>query len=430
MVVISEERKPGVERRRPLVRLVCRPLAAGMLAVCVLLTVLAAAAAYPAAREAETLWLLFLLAALALGAAVGAVLLLLRFVARRYLIPLSQAAEAAALAASGDMTGSVGAVQATSPEAAALLDAVKDLEVRSTDCLTELEKALKRLAGGDLTTGMDCKRAAECGGVCAALDGTAEKLRGAVGTVRTALEQLAGPLDALAEDVGALEEGAAGQRQAQDGLRRSLERLAGQTRRRAQGAEEVSGAAEALRDRLTDCGRRQEELSQAVDRIGECAAEAGKIVKAMEAASFQCSVLARTAYVEAAGAGINGKGFAIVASELRMLASRSAQSAQDAAAFMAEMERTVRESAALASASSREVNGLSAAGDAVCRRAAGAARDAGQAEELKESVRQAACLEEAMEAELARTGRAAQTARQIKARVGKLRDALGVFRLR
>ena len=35
-----------------------------------------------------------------------------------------------------------------------------------------------------------------------------------------------------------------------------------------------------------------------------------------------------------------------------------------------------------------------------------------------------------MEAELARTGRAAQTARQIKARVGKLRDALGVFRLR
>ena len=45
---------------------------------------------------------------------------------------------------------------------------------------------------------MDCKRAAECGGVCAALDGTAEKLRGAVGTVRTALEQLTGPLDALA----------------------------------------------------------------------------------------------------------------------------------------------------------------------------------------------------------------------------------------
>ena len=81
MVVISEERKPGVERRRPLVRLVCRPLAAGMLAVCVLLTVLAVIAAYPAAREAGALWLLFLLAALALGA--EGVVMGTRFVATR-----------------------------------------------------------------------------------------------------------------------------------------------------------------------------------------------------------------------------------------------------------------------------------------------------------------------------------------------------------
>ena len=85
-MVKSEERKPDGERRRPLVRLVCRPLAAGMLAVCILLTVLAVIAAYPAAREARALWLLFLLAALALGAAAGAVLLLLRFVALRYQI--------------------------------------------------------------------------------------------------------------------------------------------------------------------------------------------------------------------------------------------------------------------------------------------------------------------------------------------------------
>ena len=149
MVEKSAEQKQAGERRS-LVRLVCRPLAAGMLAVCALLTVLAAAAAYPAAREAGALWLLFLLAALALGVSAGAVVLLLGYVSRQYLIPLSDAAAAAALAAAGDMTGSVSAIRPTSPEAASLLEAVKDLESRSTACLTELEAALKRLASGEI----------------------------------------------------------------------------------------------------------------------------------------------------------------------------------------------------------------------------------------------------------------------------------------
>lgn len=424
----AEQKQTG--NRRPLVSLVCRPLAAGMAALCALLIILAAAAAWPAAREAKALWLLFLLAALAFGVSAGAVLLLLRYVSRRYLTPLSDAASAAALAAAGDLTGPVNAIEPTSPETASLLEAVKNMEIRSTACLAELEETLNQLADGDLTARMNCGRTAECGGVCAAMDGAAEKLRGAIGTIRTSLEQMSGPLDALAEDAGTLEKSASGQQQASGALLRSLERLSGQLRRRAEGVEGVSCAAESLCAHLEDYNRRQEELSQAVERIGECAAEAGKIVKAMEAASFQCSVLARTAYVEAAGAGVNGKGFAIVASELRMLASRSAQSAQDAAAFMEEMDRTVRESAALAASAAREVRSLTADGEAVCRRATGAAREAGQAEELKESVRQAAGLDEAVDRNLNCSGRAAQSALAIKTRVGRLRDALGVFRLR
>ena len=424
MVEKSAEQKQAGERRS-LGRLRRRRVAPRMLAGVAQLTILAAAAAYPAAREAGALWLLFLLAALALGVSAGAVVLLLGYVSRQYLIPLSDAAAAAALAAAGDMTGSVSAIRPTSPEAASLLEAVKDLESRSTACLTELEAALKRLASGDLATRMNCRRTAECRGVCAAVDGTAEKLRGAVGTVRTALEQLAASLDALEEDAGSLEADAGERRQAGESLLRTLERMAGQLRRQAGQAEDVRCAAESLGSLLEECGRPQEALSQAVEPIRDCSA-----VKAMEAASFQCSVLARTAYVEAAGAGVNGKGFAVVASELRMLASRSAQSAQDAAAFMEEMNRTVRESASLAAAASREVRGLTAAGESIRRQAAGAALEAGQTEDMKKSLRQAASLGGSAEACLDRSGRAARTARLLKSRVSRLRDALGVFRLR
>ena len=198
---------------------------------------------------------------------------------------------------------------------------------------------------------------------------------------------------------------------------------------RGDGAEGVSGAARELHDRLDRYGRRQRELSEAIERINECTGAAGQIVKEMEAASFRCSVLARTAYVEAAGAGVNGKGFAVVASELRVLASRSAQSAQDAAAFMEEMSRTVRESAALASASVREAGDLTVAGAEVCRKADGAAQASAQAEALQATVRQASALDSMAEKDRAKAANAAQTARLVKNRAGRLREALRAFKI-
>lgn len=421
-----EKKKIG---REPLARLVLRPLAAGMGAICVMLTILAAAAAYPAAREAGRLWLLWVMVPAVLALCAVGVAGLLRHVSREYLAPLSHAVEEVTLAASGDMTGPAEPIPCASTEVEALLKAVGELGEKSAACLVKMEDTLEQMASGDFTARVDCDRAQECGGVCAALDGAVERLRGAIGNVRTALEQLTGPLDVLEQDATALEDGAAGQRQAREGLLRSLERLDGQMDRRGDGAEDVSGAAQALRIRLDEYGRRQEELSAAIERIHECAGAAGEIVKAMEATSFQCSVLARTAYVEAARAEVNGKGFAVVASEMRKLASRSAQSAQDAAAFMEEMGQTILEGAALASACVREAGDLTAESAEVCRKADGAVQASGQAEALRETVRQAEDLDGMAERDRARAANAAQTARLVKQRAGRLREALRAFKI-
>ena len=71
-----------------------------------------------------------------------------------------------------------------------------------------------------------------------------------------------------------------------------------------------------------------------------------------------------------------------------------------------------------------------AAGESIRRQAAGAALEAGQTEDMKKSLRQADSLGGSAEACLDRSGRAARTARLLKSRVSRLRDALGVFRLR
>lgn len=407
---------------------VARPLALGSAGICALLAALAAAAAYPAARDAGLVLPLALGALAAFAAGEGAALLLIRYVSRTYLKPLSDAAFAAALAAAGDLTAPVDRIPPTTREAEALLGAVRGLSQKGSDCLTELEQALKEMAAGDLTVRVACGRAAECSGVCGAMEDAAQKLRGAVGAVRTALEQLAGPLDCLERDAAALA-GTGQEKQAWDALLRALDRLAADARRQAGGAADVSGAADHTRRKLADCGRKQMELEQAVARISACAAAAGKIVKDMEAASFQCSVLARTAYVEAAGAGVNGKGFAVVACELRVLASRSAQAAQEAAVFLEEMRGSIREGADLAAAVSAHLHDASASGAETCRKAAGAAQKAAQAKDLQEAARQAGRLDAMASETRNNAGRIVGAVQSLNRRINKLREALGAFRL-
>ena len=137
----------------------------------------------------------------------------------------------------------------------------------------------------------------------------------------------------------------------------------------------------------------------------------------MEATAFQCSVLARSAYVEAAGAGVNGRGFAVVASELRVLASRSAQAAQDAAAFAGEMDRTIREGSALASEASQELTGVSGSGQELQRLSAAAAEEARDVGAAEAAVRQVSASRTALSAKL------------LRERAVRLREALRVFRL-
>lgn len=421
------EKKKG--ERQTLAGRVFRPLACGAAALCALLTALAAAAAYPAARDASAAGWLFAGALAVFLLTGGGSVYLIHLICQRYLSPITQASEVVSQAAEGDHSAPLYGIPRTSAEASALLDAAGELGTRSSDCMLELENVLRRMADGDLTAALSCGRAAECGGACGALDGMSQKLRGGIGSVRTALDQLAGQLDELERDAGRLSVIGQDRRQDRDELGRTLDRLSKRLDSRSDAARTVSGGAASLRQRLDDYDKRIEELTQAVDRISDCAAEAGKIVKVMESTAFQCSVLARTAYMEAASAGVNGKGFAVVASELRILASRSAQSAQDAAVIVGEIGQTIREGSSLASEASRELRSVADSGQELSRLAAHAEAEARETAEMREASRQALRLTAAADEDQLLASHAAVSAKILRDRISRLREALRVFRL-
>jgi methyl-accepting chemotaxis protein len=83
-----------------------------------------------------------------------------------------------------------------------------------------------------------------------------------------------------------------------------------------------------------------------INKLSRAAQEIGDVVKLITAIAEQTNLLALNATIEAARAGEAGRGFAVVASEVKSLASQTAKATDEISSHIAGMQEATQESVA------------------------------------------------------------------------------------
>ena len=243
--------------------------------------------------------------------------------------------------------------------------------------------------------------------------------------------QVADGASQVSASAQALAEGASEQAGTILEITKNLDNINQKTASNAKNAAIAASTAGGVTEEILQSADDLIEMTQAMAEINSSSNEINQITKTIEDIAFQTNLLALNAAVEAARSGAAGKGFSVVANEVRSLAEKSAEASKEIASLIEQLKLTVSNGTKIANATSESMNHIvesaTEATDAIGLISKVSAQEAQLVEEISLAMEQISIV---VQNNAAVAEESAAASQQLSAQAEMLKDMISQYKVR